>query len=531
MMGVVPQRLKSLWTASAELLRCYWCLIRLFAPEWYRPGKPNPEGRRIGLLMFSARFHYHETFGNILMAKSLAMRGARPVILLPGYLYSIDPGRINRFRTRCKWWQVLLALRIARLPYVVLSDRLGPEDIAICKNGWTRDVLGKDMLDRAVDANDLGWRHAQVSCLYYSPEHDAGFVEKYRICRACAQLASICARRVFAAQQFDKILVFNGKSIYSEAIAAVARDEGIAVDTWELALRKGTVIFSHGERPAAWGPEPGLFEYVMKNHAEGFREERIREFMSQKLNGHNTHTRMVRADSECDIDFLPPKGCKAILLVANIPFDTASIGRDGCFGSIGDWIAETVAHYADDPDVYVVIKPHPYINVAGIAAQPLEAYLEKVLGRVPDNATVIQNPHLYPNQRIWHLFDHVVVFNSTSATDLAYEGRKAIVVAEAFYQHQGFTLDPATREEYFAMLDTEASPKLNEAEMLLLLQFMDFLFFRAHFYTPLIGKGELKQTRVPTWLDKASSLGPGSIESLDIICNGLMHDEPYLAAD
>ena len=515
---------------TSTIISCYWQIIRGLYRPLTRP--PKNKGPKIGLLLFSATFHFHETFTNIIIARSLMRRGARPVILLPGYLYAIDLGRITPWRTRTKWWQIIVALRLAGVPYTILSDQITSEDIEAAQGVWNNLKPPGEGDDPAVNSQDLGERHAQISSLFYDPNHDSEFPQKLRKHRACAQLTAICSRRVFESAHLDKVLVFNGKSLYSEAVRRVAESMGIAVDTWELALRRGTLIFSHGPQPACWGPSQELFEKLRHNPFPEDKRKQIIKFMNDKINGRNTHTSMIEDGKRTSIPFAPSKGKRGILLLANIAFDTASIGRNGCFHSIAQWLSETVRHYANDDSVHLVIKPHPYLEVANIPAQPIEDFLKRALGSIPTNTVVIKDARFYPNQILWAHFDHVVVFNSTSALDLAFwNDRKAVVVAEAHFQGYNFTLDPKNRDEYFLFLDKEKGEELDNEAKEILIRYLYFQFFRVNFYTPLLGDGPLKKTRIPKWLKGPKDIAPGAEPSLDLICNGLISGADYLEPD
>lgn len=482
----------------------------------------------VGMLFTSATIHYLETFSYIILAKSLALRGVKAMAILPGYLYAINLDRLGWWRTRLKWCQVMLLLRISRIPYVVLSDFIDENDVATAKRIWNNKVPPETGDDRVVDSHALALRHTQISSPYYNTKHDPGFKQKFRPVRACAQLMGISARRFLSGSRVDKVLLFNGKSMYTEAFALICQDMGIAVDTWELSLRKGTCIFNHGTLPAAYGPAADLFQRYGLKTLTSTERKRITKFFLDKSKGKAIHTPMSGQSVEFELPFKQQKDTRIILLLSNIPWDTATIGRKGCFASLGDWIAETVRHYADNAGTQIVIKAHPFIEIMNINAQTITDFLVKKLGGIPKNTTVLDKSVSYPNERLFEYADHVVVYNSTSALDYAIHGKKAIVVAETHFAGKGFTLDPPNSQAYFDLLEGRTSPKLSSDEKEMLLRYLNYLFFKVSIKTRLVGEGPLQEIRAPFWLTSVRELLPGEINSIDTICNGLIHDADYV---
>jgi hypothetical protein len=140
---------------------------------------------------------------------------------------------------------------------------------------------------------------------------------------------------------------------------------------------------------------------------------------------------------------------KAFVLVSNVVWDLASLNKDVAFPSIRDWVVQTVDWFSKNPDLYLIIKPHPaeMYKYNPVTRETINNYLSKDL---PSNIELLP----YQTHSIQTIVDEIspsafLVHTSTVGYEVAMLGRRSICVGAPIYKGLGFTVDAEDPEDYF----------------------------------------------------------------------------------
>jgi hypothetical protein len=195
---------------------------------------------------------------------------------------------------------------------------------------------------------------------------------------------------------------------------------------------------------------------------------------------------------------------------------------------MSDWIVETVKRFRKQDRIRIVIKPHPFIKLMPWSSQTIEDLIQSSLGYWPAHVHMVPEPQCFPNALLLPFMDQCIVYNSSSALEWAYQGKKVVVVAETYFSRKGFTQDPRSAAEYFDYLADGFRSEMTDREQERLRRYLFFLYFRINLETRISCLDERITFRAPLWLHSAFDLAPGPETNLDIICNGILKDHEFI---
>lgn len=175
-----------------------------------------------------------------------------------------------------------------------------------------------------------------------------------------------------------------------------------------------------------------------------------------------------------------------VLLPTNVLGDSLTLGRHLFAGSMAEWIEATVRYFADRPNVQLVVRIHPGERL--IRGTSMLEVVQRVL---PSSASHI---HLVgPSEKIntYDILDIAslgLTYTTTVGMEMAMRGVPVIVAGNTHYRNRGFSMDPTSWDEYFAMLDRslEAIPgrRLNADQVELAWNYAYRFFFEYPFDFP-----------------------------------------------
>jgi hypothetical protein len=117
-----------------------------------------------------------------------------------------------------------------------------------------------------------------------------------------------------------------------------------------------------------------------------------------------------------------------------------------------------------------------------------------------------------------------LVYGARIGVELVMLGTPVIVAGEAFMRNKGFSYDPSTAEEYFALLEQGANlPRPTPEIRALATKWYYHYFFRLMMAYPFYEEERVNgQARLRLAFDSLSALKPGNSAVLDRICQGII---------
>ncbi|MFN3742125.1 MAG: hypothetical protein ACK4VW_05580 [Anaerolineales bacterium] len=156
-----------------------------------------------------------------------------------------------------------------------------------------------------------------------------------------------------------------------------------------------------------------------------------------------------------------------VVLAANVLGDSLTLGRDLFAPSMSEWLRRTVRYFAEKPQVQLVIRVHPGEKLVP-QAKSMAAVVHEAIPDLPEHIHLVQATDPVNTYDLLEIADLALTYTTTVGLEAAMNGVPVIVCGKTHYRGRGFTFDPNSWEEYFALLDRIlASPmdfRLNEAQ-------------------------------------------------------------------
>jgi hypothetical protein len=141
-----------------------------------------------------------------------------------------------------------------------------------------------------------------------------------------------------------------------------------------------------------------------------------------------------------------------VVLATNVLGDSLTLGRQVFSPSMIEWVKRTVAYFVDHPEVQLVIRIHPGETIM-VGPTSASEVIRQVLPVCPEHIHVIGARDPVNTYDLMDITDLGLVYVTTAGLEMAARGIPVVVGGKTHYRGRGFTLDPASWEEYFQCLD------------------------------------------------------------------------------
>jgi hypothetical protein len=326
--------------------------------------------------------------------------------------------------------------------------------------------------------------------------------------------------RILARFRPDVIFALNGLFAADRAVRAVAADRGVRVVTYEIAPRKGALVF--GEKGAA--PEmimDGLAEDQCSRPLSPAEGEALDEMLLARVAGTAAHERYFDESQQHDgeavrrsLGILP--GTRVISAFTNLAWDTALFGKDIAYESQFDWLARAAETVAAQDDTVLVVRVHPAESRWG-TAQPVAADLSARLGGLPHNVLPIRPDDPLSSYGLLATTDLVLCYTTTVGLEAALRGIPVAVAGDTHYRGRGFTIAIDTHRDLEKAI--AARPTMRPDQVELARRYAFAFFFRLMIPFGLVRNVDGRLAHVPV---AADDLLPGREPYLDFICDRIL---------
>jgi hypothetical protein len=271
------------------------------------------------------------------------------------------------------------------------------------------------------------------------------------------RLAARAALTWFQSHRPDVAIIPNGLVIELGAVYQAALYLGIPIVTYEFNEEREQLWLSQGDEimklntkslwqargPLALTDEQRTLVEAMQSARSGAQvfgnsERRWQEVPTQ---GSEQARRSLGLDSR-----------PIVLLATNVLGDSLILGRNIFSQTMAEWITRTVQYFAKRKDVQLIVRIHPGEKYTRGAT--MTEVVHKALPALSENIHLIEALDKVNTYDLMKLTDLGLVFVTTAGLEMVMRGIPIIVVGETHYRGCGFTLDPQTWDEYFAMLES-----------------------------------------------------------------------------
>jgi hypothetical protein len=269
-------------------------------------------------------------------------------------------------------------------------------------------------------------------------------------------MAAQTALEIFRKNRPDLVIVPNGTIQEMGVVYRLARMLDIPVTTYEFGDKRqhiwlaqgheimrqdtGAMWAVHKDTPLTKQQLENLGSLISARQRAALWENFVRLWQGIPAQGGE----VLRKD--LNLDQRP-----VVLLATNVLGDSLTLGRQVFSRNMSEWITRTVQYFADRDDIQLVIRIHPgEVLVHGLS---MVEVVRGTLPELPEHIHLVGPTEKINTYDIVEVADLGLVYSTTVGMELAMSGKPAIVAGQTHYRGRGFTLDPASWEEYFGTID------------------------------------------------------------------------------
>lgn len=422
-------------------------------------------------------------------------------------------------------------LRALGLPMRTMGDALTDQDRREAKELAS---VGRDALAHAEWRGVPIGAHALAGALRFFARSDLenephGEAVLRRYVEASA-LTAVAYDRLIEEVDPEVIVAHHGIYTPQGLAVAIARARGVRVVTWNPAYRRHCFIFSHDD---------SYHHTLMDEPTESWRDrpfsaaERAQtlNYLHSRRTGGGDWIRFHRdpsgAPTIADLGLDPNK--PIIAAYTNVFWDAQLHFPRNAFASQKEWLERTVAWFAARPDLQLVIRVHPAeLSGSPPSRQRATDVIAQRFPRLPANVRVVGPESALSSYELAERADAALIFGTKLGVELSAIGVPVIVAGEAWVRGKGFTHDSSSPEDYDAKLamlpfGVRLAPEAQD----LALRYAHHFFFRRMlelpFVEPIPGPHRFRID-----IDGAADLQRGQSAGLDVICDGILENAPFV---
>jgi len=331
---------------------------------------------------------------------------------------------------------------------------------------------------------------------------------------------------------FDCVVVHHGIYVPMGIIGEVCRKNNVRIVNWNPAYRKHCFIFSHNNS----------YHFTLMNESDEYwktlpwtpgMENKIMEYLKSRRCGtfdwiwfHENPTEDITSiEKKIGIDFSKP----VIGMLTNVIWDAQLHFNESIFSNMVNWVIETIRYFANRPDLQLLIRVHP-AEIRGTlkSRQLLIPEIKKHFNKLPPNIFIIPPESNSSTYAAMEKCNSVIIYGTKTGIELASLGIPIIVGGEAWVRNKGITLDASSPEEYFNYLDRLPFKDPMDQDTIHTARKYAYHFFLRRMipiHSLTVRKGWPPYLLSVTSLDE---LAPGSDPGLDVICNGILDNKPFI---
>jgi hypothetical protein len=334
------------------------------------------------------------------------------------------------------------------------------------------------------------------------------------------------------ARAFDRLapqrfVTADGVYLTGGVLCDVARRRDVHVVIYGAPYRKGTVWFSHHEsyhRALINEKNDRWQRFEMTQERTRVADDYLGSKHLVARDYTSYHVGAIQDDAairqELGLDQRP-----LFSLYTNVLWDAQLYYRFNVYPNMLEWLFDTIRFFGEHPELQLAVRLHPGEAPGGLPTnQPILPEIQRRFPELPENVKLVRPESKVSSYVLGTMSRAALVYGARMGVELVMLGVPVVVAGEAFMRGKGFTFDPASREEYLALLANSTQIETPSAEArgrarrwyyyYFFRMMMDFPFFR----TDRVG------SESPTTLTFSSlaDLLPGRSPVLDRVCQGIL---------
>ena len=216
---------------------------------------------------------------------------------------------------------------------------------------------------------------------------------------------------------------------------------------------------------------------------------------------------------------------KIIACYPNVFWDSVHMGLDSVSKDLTSWLKDMIDFVKDKDEFQLIIRTHPAELKAESNIQSkftISDSLNELFDKMPSNVIIVEPKSNVSSYSLANIANANIVWNGTIGLELALNGTKPIVIADAYYANKDFTIDFLNFDDLANYLNNlNDKSEINNEEKRLVEIFSYNIRFRRKFNPPYYYK---------TWnyLYKFSDITRGKNKTLDNLVGFLLDQNSYM---
>jgi hypothetical protein len=321
----------------------------------------------------------------------------------------------------------------------------------------------------------------------------------------------------------QRLFMLNGSFFAESIMSAIAAQRKIPFTTYEKGFIHDGIVVTPQAPASRLTIPPSVWESARDMGLTVAESEEIDAYLDARRRGAGTLDNFWRNPVEDVTQIrramrLEPDR-PLVVMFCNILWDSAVVGRDLAFPSMGDWVLGGIRWAASHPEADLLIRIHP--AEVGLRNHPtrerMADHIAAHAGVLPQNVRVVQAEDPTSSYVFMDLASLGLVYTSTVGLELAARGVPVVVAADTHYRGRGFTIDPDNPGDYWAAADRllatppDADERARTSE--LARRYAALFFFRFHNVLAAVTEDGRSSPRIK--VIAASDLDPGADPAMD----------------
>lgn len=291
---------------------------------------------------------------------------------------------------------------------------------------------------------------------------------------------AVSIKQLVGEHKVTDVVLNHGIYVPQGVIADTCRQLGVNVICWNLAYRRNTFIFAHGQSyhhdmvknidvtldAITWSPDK---EKLILNY---LRERQVGEsdwltFQDNK-NSFESPENQLRENQDYS---------KTLAVFTNVAWDAQVHFEENVYPSMRSWLQDIVEYAVAHPDVLVVVRVHPAEKRGLLPSRT------KVVDMIPDGAAeniknlmVIDADSKITSYDVASVANAVCVYGSKIGIELA-PFKPVVVCGEAWVRNKGIAIEVMERRQLGECLNQALNSKVSSAQRTRALKVAYYVFF------------------------------------------------------
>ncbi len=472
------------------------------------------------------------------IAHALRMRGAEVTgLCCDEFLPACTMRKADHYESACRRWCYKNSgpfMQAAKLPHRWYSEFITVEEKEACARTASR-VLPQELERFEWRGIPLGAHiNRSIESYFKVGKFDLdnpAMVAKGREFLTSAMCLTLIGERVLEELKIDKVFVEDGLKIDWGVIRSVARRQGIPVDVCVNGPRGAGFMLEHDRHPEPPEPIPLWPKWrniPLTESQEGELDEYFAQRATRPYSDQNwTNLAPVEDAAEIRREIGLGSGTSGLVfaMFPNLSCDAAVTSTRPIYDTAAEWVAQTVCFFEQHSRHHLIVKIHPSEKLRQ-SRDPTMDFLADTFPTLPDNVHVVPPDSRLTAHDVLRVTDIALIYTSTVGVEAAYFGKPVVNVGGGQHAGRGFSIDARTPAEYFETLaDICTGRTTPTGQRELARRYAYAAFFRS--VLPIRHYTAVFPNITSLNLDTLDDLAPGCDPTMDVICRGVLLDEPF----